>query len=140
MGCLAQPAAFSHLELQGLKDTILNEPAYQEEEELVEDEEKNGEACAELIEFLNMLLFAIYVTQSEVVVSFADFRTKLHSYVDTEKVRATASDDSVIKAGMQPGTITASTSASDRGAENTNTVCYRCGQRGDKARTCILKQ
>lgn len=80
MGCLAQPAAFSHLELQGLKDTILNEPANQEEEELVEDEEKDVEACVELIEFLNMFFFAIYVTQSKVVVSFADFKTKLHSY------------------------------------------------------------
>lgn len=37
-----------HLHLQGLKDTILNEP-----DEANEDDEKNAEAYAELIQFLD---------------------------------------------------------------------------------------
>lgn len=42
-----------HLRLQGLKDTILIEPAGDEEAEPAEDEEKNAEAYAELIQFLD---------------------------------------------------------------------------------------
>lgn len=42
-----------HLRLQGLKETILYEPAEDEEGEPAEDEEKNAEAYAELIQFLD---------------------------------------------------------------------------------------
>lgn len=39
--------------MEGLKDTILNEPDYDEDEKLSEDE-KNAEAYAELIQFLDV--------------------------------------------------------------------------------------
>ena len=42
-----------HLRLQGLKDIILTEPTTEEPDELLEDAEKNAEAYAELIQFLD---------------------------------------------------------------------------------------
>ena len=42
-----------HLRLQGLKDIILTEPTTEEADELLEDAEKNAEAYAELIQFLD---------------------------------------------------------------------------------------
>lgn len=47
-----------HLQLQGLKDTILNEPA--DGEEMSEDEDKNAKAYAELTQLLDdMSLFLV---------------------------------------------------------------------------------
>lgn len=49
---------FGHLQLQALKDTILNEPA--DGEEMPEDEDKNAKAYAELTQLLdNMSLFLV---------------------------------------------------------------------------------
>ncbi len=80
--------------------------------------------------------FAIHVTQSEVAISFAEFKTKLWSYKDTEKMRATASEDR----RMQPSARPALASASNRGTESVDIVCFRCGLRGHKARACQCKQ
>ena len=80
--------------------------------------------------------FAVHVTQSDVNTSFAEFKTKLRRYEATEKMRTTGSDDNVMKGRMQP----ASASISDRGAESGDIVCFRCGLKGHKARSCQRKQ
>ncbi len=76
--------------------------------------------------------FAIHVTQSEVALSFAEFKTKLRSYKDTEKMHATASEDKRVQPSARP----ALASASNRGTESVDIVCFRCGLRGHKARAC----
>ncbi|XP_074493118.1 uncharacterized protein LOC141768624 [Sebastes fasciatus] len=84
--------------------------------------------------------FAIHVMQREVAVPFAEFKTKLRSYEDTEKMRTTASDDNVMKARVQPSMRPAVASSSVQGAENADIICFRCGLRGHKARACTRKQ
>ncbi|KAJ8414258.1 hypothetical protein AAFF_G00051280 [Aldrovandia affinis] len=213
-----------HLRLQKLKNTILEEPTSDDAGELTADEEKNAEAYAELIQFLDdkslslvmreaaddgrkalkilrdyyagrgkprivslyteltslkmsssesvtdyviraentitalrnagevlsdgllvaMVLkglpesfkpFAIFVTQRDETLSFTDFKTKLRSYEDTEKMRTATADDNVMGARVQPRKP-AMTGASERGTESVDIVCFRCGQRGHKARVC----
>lgn len=208
-----------HLRLLGLKDTILNEPASDDEEDegnIEDDIKKNEEVYAEMIQFLDdkslslvmrdatdngrkalailrdyyagkgkprvislyteltslqksadesvtdyiiraetaitalrnaeerlsdglliaMILkglpesykpFTIHITQGDEHVTFADFKTKLRSFEDTEKYRA-SSDDNVMKA-----------SAAARGREiarGADIVCYNCGVKGHMSRAC----
>lgn len=40
--------------------------------------------------------FAIHVTQSDETITFAEFKTKLRSYEDIEKMRAPAAEDNVM--------------------------------------------
>lgn len=42
--------------------------------------------------------FTTHVTQSDVTMTFAEFKMKLRCYEDTEKMHATATDDNVMKA------------------------------------------
>lgn len=82
--------------------------------------------------------FAIHVTQRDETISFADFKTKLRSYEDTEKMRAAATDDNVMKVRAQQQQRGRPTGAGDRGAERTaaDLACFRCGLKGHLARTC----
>ena len=71
--------------------------------------------------------FVIHVTQADDNLSFAEFKTKLRSFEDTEKYRA-SSEDNVMRA-----------SATVRGREiaaGPDIVCYICGVKGHKARAC----
>lgn len=72
-------------------------------------------------------------------ISFADFKTKLRSYEDTKKMRATVSADNVMKARVQPSVRHAPAGVNDCRADNADIVCFKCGQRGHKARACQLK-
>lgn len=48
--------------------------------------------------------FAVHVTQTKDKMTFAEFKTKLRSYEDVENMRATVSEDNVMKARAQFGT------------------------------------
>lgn len=213
-----------HLRLQGLRNTILEEP---DEDDKDEDEAKNADAYAELIQFLDdkslslvmrdaaddgraalrilrdyyagtaqprivslyteltslqklssesvteyiiraetvmtalknageqlsdgllvaMVLkglpesfkpFTIHVTQRDETMPFAEFKTKLRSYEDNEKMRATTTEDNVMKARAQPGGRSTA-DASNRGAD-ADIVCFKCGQKGHRAKGCSRRQ
>lgn len=72
--------------------------------------------------------FVIHVTQSEDKRTFAE-REKLRSYEDVENMRATVSEDNVMKARAQFGT---------KDSGNTDIVCYKCCTGGHIA--CSHKQ
>lgn len=73
--------------------------------------------------------FAIQITQSEESLPFAEFKTKLRSYVDMEKMcRGTTptSDDNVMRAQVQPTMKRSPASAGDRrGAGSVVAVSYK---------------
>ena len=64
---------------------------------------------------------------------FSEFKTKLRSYEDTEKMRA--ADDNVMNVQQRKARPAG---AGDRGAERTaaEVVCFRCGLNEHLARTC----
>lgn len=83
--------------------------------------------------------FIIHVTQSEETTTFTDFKCKLRSYEETEKMRETAAQDYVMKARAQ-SSQKAQVYMSDRRSEGTNLICFGCGQRGHKSKTCYCKK
>ena len=82
--------------------------------------------------------FVIHVSQRDDIISFAEFKTKLRSYEDTEKMRAAATDDNVMNVQQQRGRPV---DTCDRGAERSaaDVVCFKCGLKGHLARTCQRK-
>lgn len=54
---------FGHLQLQGLEDTILNEPA--DGEEMSEDKDKNAKAYAELTQLLDDMSLFLVMREAE---------------------------------------------------------------------------
>lgn len=84
--------------------------------------------------------FTIHVTQRDETMPFAESKTKLRSYEDTEKMRTKATEDNVVKARVQPG-VRSRAEASDRGVDvNANIVSFKCGQKGHRAKGCSRKQ
>lgn len=83
--------------------------------------------------------FGIHVTQgeAEAKMTFAEFKTKLRSYEDVESMRATVSEDNVMKARAQFGTKRAPVGAKDNYMD---IVCYKCGGNGHIARSCSRKR
>lgn len=79
--------------------------------------------------------FTIHVTQRDETISFAEFKTKLRSYEDTEKMRAAGADDNVMQVRQQRERPAG---AGDRGAERAaaEVVCFKCGLKGHLARAC----
>ena len=69
--------------------------------------------------------FTIHVTQRDETIYFAEFKTKLRSYEDTEKMRAAATDDNVMNVRQQRGRPVGT---GDRGAERAaaDVVCFKC--------------
>ena len=89
--------------------------------------------------------FAIHITQTDDTIPFADFKTKLRSYEDTDKMRAPVAEDNVMKArAAQRAARPTRAGPGERGdgAEQpaaADVVCFRCGLKGHMARTCQRK-
>ncbi|XP_070404427.1 uncharacterized protein [Nothobranchius furzeri] len=86
--------------------------------------------------------FIVHVTQSETTMTFADFKVKLKSYEDTEKIRvaAVAGGDNVMKARIQTKTKIAPPDLGSWRTVDAVVICYKCGQKGHKAKTCYRKR
>jgi len=82
--------------------------------------------------------FTIHVTQRDETIYFAEFKTKLRSYDDTEKMRATTTDDNVMKVQQQRARPVGT---GERGAERAaaDVVCFKYGLKGHLARACQRK-
>ncbi|KAM9799552.1 uncharacterized protein ACBT44_015894 isoform 2-T2 [Syngnathus typhle] len=81
--------------------------------------------------------FAIHVTQRDETMQFSEFKTKMRSYEDTEKMRAEA-DDNVMNVRQRRARPDR---PADRGAERSaaEVVCFKCGLKGHMARACRRK-
>lgn len=83
--------------------------------------------------------FAVHVTQRDETISFAEFKAKLRSYEDTEKMWVAATGDNVMKARMQQQQRGRPASAADGGAERAvaDLACFKCGLKGHLARAGV---
>ncbi len=82
--------------------------------------------------------FAIHITQTDDTITFAEFKTKLRSYEDIEKMRDPGVEDNVmaVQTKQWPARPT-SAGSTERAAADV--VCYRCGLKGHMARACRRK-
>lgn len=62
-------------------------------------------------------------------ITFADFKTKLRSFEETENIRATESNDSVMKTQGRTGRRPPKASERGPNKDDTEMVCFKCGQR-----------
>ena len=75
---------------------------------------------------------SIHVTHGEVAESFAEFKTKLWSYEDAEKMCTMASDDNVMKVREHLSSRPATASTCDWGAEGADIVCFFVSRKDTK--------
>lgn len=80
--------------------------------------------------------FAIHVAHTDDKITFAEFKTKLRSFEETEKIKAAESSDSVMKTQGKAGRRPAKTSARSWIKDDTEIVCFKCGTKGHRARGC----
>lgn len=78
----------------------------------------------------------VHVTQSEAKITFSEFKVKLRSYEETERMRAAVTDDNVMRTKVQSDQDSTSWRADDRRSKNNEIVCFKCGLKGHTARTC----
>lgn len=83
--------------------------------------------------------FAIHVAHTYDNISFADFKTKLRSFEETEKIRTNESNDSVMKTQGRIGRRLPKTSERGPSKDNTDIVCFKCGTKGHRAKACQRK-
>lgn len=85
--------------------------------------------------------FAIHVAHTYDNITFADFKTKLRSFEETENIRATGSnDDSVMKTQGRTGRRPPKASSAHRPTkDDSEMVCFKCGTKGHRARACRQK-
>ena len=83
--------------------------------------------------------FAIHVAHSCDKVTFADFKTKLRSFEETEKLRVTETNDSVMKTEGRTGRRHPRASARGPGKDDSEMVCFKCGTKGHRAKACRQK-
>lgn len=94
--------------------------------------------------------FVIYITQRDETVAFPEFKTKLRSYEDTEKMRAPDTEDNVMTArgrraarptrrGGGPGEREQQQQQQQLATGDASLGCFRCGTHGHLARACQRK-
>ena len=72
-------------------------------------------------------------------ITFADFKTKLRSFEETEKIKAADSSDSVMKTQGKTGWRPTKTSARGWNKDDSEVVCFKCGTKGHRAKACRQK-
>ena len=77
--------------------------------------------------------FAIHVAHTDDNITFADFKTKLGSFEETEKIKAADSSDSVMKTQGKTGWRPTKTSARGWNKDDSEMVCFKCGTKGHRA-------
>ncbi|KAJ8381057.1 hypothetical protein SKAU_G00018350 [Synaphobranchus kaupii] len=78
--------------------------------------------------------FAIHVAHNDDNITFAEFKTKLRSFEDTEKLSTAESSDNVMKTLARPGRRgPAKSSACDKNTEDADITCFKCGAKGHRA-------
>lgn len=80
--------------------------------------------------------FAIHVTHDKDDMIFAEFKTKLRSFEDTEKSSASECSHNVMKTGVRTGREHTRSSAQCRYESAVDIVCFKCGLKGHRAKVC----
>ncbi|XP_057700312.1 uncharacterized protein LOC130920843 [Corythoichthys intestinalis] len=71
--------------------------------------------------------------------TFAEFKTKLRSFEETEKLNAAESSDRVMKTQARASKQATKANARDRIKDYTELVCFKCGLKGHRAKSCRQK-
>ncbi len=83
--------------------------------------------------------FAIHVAHADDKITFAEFKTKLRSFEETENIKAAESSDSVMKTRGKTGRRPTKTSARGWIKDDAELVCFKCGTKGHRAKGCRQK-
>ncbi|XP_057680235.1 uncharacterized protein LOC130908627 [Corythoichthys intestinalis] len=83
--------------------------------------------------------FTIHVAHTDENMTFAEFKTKLRSFEETEKLNAAESSDRVMKTKARASKQTTKANARDRIKDDTELVCFKCGIKVHRAKSCRQK-